>query len=448
MRETILRTPEVLDVMSRVGRPENATQAEGPNNAEFFIALKPERQWEKGRTRQGVEAELRRSLSVIPGAQHNFSQPITDRVFETISGIIGQVVLKIRGSDLDRMTELADQARSRLSKVPGVVDLAIYQAGDVPTQRIELNRDAMSRRGLNVHDIQNSIRIVLGSEKATEIWDGERRYPVTIRLPSEVRANMEILGHMFVGNPEKRVTLAEVASIGQVQGRATIWRQDFSRFVALKFNVRGRDLGSTVKDAQDAVANIDMPTGIYPTWSGEFHNQERAMRRLGITVPMALCVIVGVLFMNFGRWAPTLTILLLLPVAAIGAVAGLRFMHVNFSVSSAVGCIALLGQIVLSGVIECTQYLRALAVTRDRRRALLDGARESFRPVMLTTMLAMLGLVPAALAHGMGSETQRPFAIAIVAGLITSLPGVTIVAPILFSMVVPRAESLPTPAEG
>ena len=448
MREAILRTPEVLDVMSHVGRPENATQAEGPNNAEFFIALKPERQWQKGRTRQGVEAELRRSLSVIPGAQHNFSQPITDRVFETISGIIGQVVLKIRGSDLDRMTELADQARSQLSKVPGVVDLAIYQAGDVPTQRIELNRDAMSRRGLNVHDIQNSIRIVLGSEKATELWDGERRYPVTIRLPSEVRANMEILGHMFVGNPDKRVTLAEVASIEQVQGRAAIWRQDFSRFVAVKFNVRGRDLGSTVKDAQDAVANIDMPTGIYATWSGEFQNQERAMRRLGITVPLALCVIVGVLFMNFGRWAPTLTILLLLPVAAIGAVAGLRLMHVNFSVSSAVGCIALLGQIVLSGVIECTQYLRALAVTRDRRRALLEGARESFRPVMLTTMLAMLGLVPAALAHGMGSETQRPFAIAIVAGLITSLPVVTIVAPILFSMVVPRSECLPAPDEG
>ena len=168
------------------------------------------------------------------------------------------------------------------------------------------------------------------------------------------------------------------------------------------------------------------------------------MRRLGITVPIALCVIVGVLFINFGRWAPTLTILLLLPVAAVGAVAGLRFMHVNFSVSSAVGCIALLGQVVLSGVIECTQYLRALAVTGDRRRALIEGAKQAFRPVMLTTMLALLGLVPAALAHGMGSETQRPFAIAIVAGLVTSLPAVTIVAPILFSMVMGRPQSLRT----
>lgn len=444
MREAILRTPEVLDVMSHVGRPENATQAEGPNNAEFFIALTPERSWGEGRTRQGVEGELRRSLAVIPGVQHNFSQPITDRVFETISGIIGQVVLKIRGSDLDRMTQLAEEAKRRLAAVPGVVDLSIYQAGDVPTQKIELNRDALSRRGLAVHDIQNSIRIVLGSEKATEIWDGERRYPVTIRLPNEARANMDILGHMFVGSPDKRITLAEVASLGQVQGRAAIWRQDFARFVAVKFNVRGRDLGSTVKDAQAAVREIDMPTGIHPTWSGEFQNQERAMRRLGVTVPMALCVIVGVLFTNFNRWAPTLVILMLLPVAALGAVAGLRLMHVNFSVSSAVGCIALLGQVVLSGVIECTQYLRALAATRNRRQALLQGAEEAFRPVMLTTTLALLGLVPAALAHGMGSETQRPFAIAIVSGLVASLPAVTLVAPIMFSMIVRHAPDEPT----
>lgn len=439
MREAILRTPEVRDVMSHVGRPENATQAEGPNNAEFFIDLRPEREWAPGRSRHGVEAELRRRLAVVPGVQHNFSQPITDRVFETISGIIGQVVLKVRGSDLERMTAIAEEAKERLARVPGVVDLSIYQAGDVPTQRIELNRDALSRRGLAVHDIQNSIRIVLGSETATEIWQGERRHPVTIRLPDEARANMDILGHMFVGSPEKRITLAEVASLGQVQGRAAIWRQDFARFVAVKFNVRGRDLGSTVREAQAAVAGIDMPEGIHPAWSGEFQNQARAMRRLGISVPLALVVIVGVLFLNFGRWAPTLTILALLPVAALGAVAGLRTFGVNFSVSSAVGCIALLGQVVLSGVIECTQYLAALDAKHERRQALLVGAREAFRPVMLTTMLALLGLVPAALAHGMGSETQRPFAIAIVSGLVVSLPAVTLLLPVVFSTIVPRA---------
>jgi len=444
MRDEMLAVPEVGDVMSHVGRPENATQAEGPNNAEFFITLRPEKEWAEGRTRGGIESELRRRLAIIPGAQHNFSQPITDRVFETISGIIGQVVLKIRGSDLEEMTRLADQARGRLAAVPGVVDLAIYQAGDVPTQRIELNREAMSRRGLAVHDIQNSIRIVMGGEKATEVWTGEQRFPVTIRLPTEVRANMDILGHMFVGDPAKRITLAEIASIEQIQGRAAIWRQDFARFVAVKFNVRGRDLGSTVKEARSAVASIVLPTGIQTAWSGEFQNQQRAMTRLGVTVPLALGVIVVVLYSNFGRIVPTASILFVLPFAAVGAVAALRGMGMNFSVSSAVGCIALLGQVVLSGVIECSAILQARETARDRRSALLAGAAEAFRPVLLTTMLAMLGLVPAALSHAMGSETQRPFAIAIVGGLITSLPVVTLVMPILFSMAMGRPRRHPS----
>ncbi len=188
---------------------------------------------------------------------------------------------------------------------------------------------------------------------------------------------------------------------------------------------------------------MKLPEGVYLTWSGEFQNQHRAMRRLSITLPIALAVILGVLFANFGRWAPTLAIFIFLPVAVAGAVGGLRLMGENFSVSSAVGCIALLGQVVLSGVIYCTQYLRAKQHTPDRREALLAGAKVAFRPVFLTTMLAMLGLVPAAISHAMGSETQRPFAIAIVAGLMTSLPAVTIVLPVLFSIVAPWQRTLP-----
>jgi cobalt-zinc-cadmium resistance protein CzcA len=441
MRDLILEAPEVVDVLSHIGRPEDATQAEGPNNAEFFIMLQPEGAWREGLTRRQLEAELRDRLTVIPGGQHNFSQPITDRVFETISGIIGQVVVKVKGTDLAQMTEIAGKVRERLAGVPGLVDLAIYQAGDAPTQRIELNRDAMARRGLTVEDVQSSIRIALGSEQATEIWDNDRRFPVTIRLPTEARENMDLLGRMLIGEPEDRVTLAEVASVEQVQGRAAIWREDFTRFVAVKFNVRGRDLGSTVDAAQAAVADIEIPEGLYLTWGGEFQNQRRAMRRLGITVPIALCVIVAVLFTNFGRWAPTLTILAILPMAVIGSIAGLRALGENFSVSSAVGCIALLGQIVLSGVIYCEQLLRARRTNDDRRGALLAGAREAFRPVLLTTALAGFGLVPAALSHSMGSETQRPFAIAIVSGLLVSLPIVTFAMPIFFSMVVKKPET-------
>jgi len=435
MRRLMLDTPEVFDVLSHVGRPEDATQAEGPNNAEFFVMLRPEGTWRPGVSRRGLEAEMRRRLGVIAGAQHNFSQPITDRVFETISGIIGQVVVKVKGEDLPKMTQIAEQVREKLAGVPGVVDLAIYQSGAVPTQRIELNRDSMARRGLAVDDVQASIRIALGGEEATQIWDGERRYPVTIRVPAELRSNMDLLGRMFVGDPDDRISLAEVATMDQVQGRAAIWREDLTRFVAIKFNVRGRDLGSTVDDAQAALSDLELPEGLYVTWGGEFQNQRRAMARLAITVPIALLVIVCVLFGNFGLWAPTLTILAVLPIAVVAAVAGLRGLGENFSVSSAVGCIALLGQIVLSGVITCTAYLKARETKTDRREALLTGARESFRPVVLTTTLAGLGLVPAALSHAMGSETQRPFAIAIVSGLVASLPVITIVMPIFFSLI-------------
>lgn len=437
MRECILRTPEVADVLSHIGRPEEATQAEGPNNVEFFILLRPEDEWRQGLSRRDLEFELRRNLAIIAGAQHNFSQPITDRVFETISGIIGQVVVKVKGTDLVEMTKTAEAVRDKLASIRGITDLALYQAGDVPTLRIDLKRDALARRGLAVEEVQRAIRIALGGEHATEFWTGEQHFPVTIRLPAEVRANLEVLGRMFMGDPADRITLAEIATIDQMQGRAAIWRQDFTRFVAVKFNVRGRDLGGTVEEAQRLVRDVKLPESIYLTWSGEFQNQKRAMHRLAITLPIALAVILGVLFANFGRWAPTLAIFIFLPVAVAGAVGGLRLVGENFSVSSAVGCIALLGQVVLSGVIYCTQYVRAKQEISDRHEALLAGASEAFRPVFLTTMLAMLGLVPAAISQAMGSETQRPFAIAIVAGLVISLPAISLVLPVLFSLVAP-----------
>ena len=431
MRSMILETPEVIDVLSHIGRPEDATQAEGPNNAEFFVLLAPEGSWRKNVNRRDLEHELRNKLQTIPGAQHNFSQPITDRVFETISGIIGQVVVKVKGDDLDAMTSAAETVRDRLAKTEGVTDLALYQAGDVPALRIDLNRDALARRGLAVDEVQRTIRIALGAQQATEVWSGEQRFPVSIKLPEEVRANRNVLGRLFLGDPDQRVTLGEVAGIQQSQGRASIWREDFSRFVAVKFNVRGRDLGSTVDEARAAVRDLQLPEGTFLTWGGEFQNQKRALTRLSIVLPLALLVIVAVLYANFGRWAPTLTILAFLPVCVVGAVAGLRFLGENFSVSSAVGCIALIGQIVLSGVIYCTQINRARDTGSENR--LLQGASEAFRPVLLTTALAALGLIPAALSHSMGSETQRPFAISIVAGLLIGIPAILFVLPVIYA---------------
>ncbi|MFO1020456.1 MAG: CusA/CzcA family heavy metal efflux RND transporter [Planctomycetales bacterium] len=430
IRTLILETPEVADILSHVGRPEDATQAEGSNNAEFFVILKPETQWREGHGRRELEDEMRRKLAQIPGVQYNFSQPITDRVFETISGIIGQVVIKIHGSDLMEMTRKAEEYQSRLSKVTGVTDLALYQAGDIPSLRIDLDRDALARRGLSVDDVQQTIRIALGGETATEVWNGERRYSVTVRLPEEIRANPDTLGRLSVGEADDRVTLAEIAKIEMTRGRSSIWREDFTRFVAVKFNVRGRDLGSTVDAARDATKEIQLPEGSYVTWGGEFQNQKRAMNRLSVSLPLALAVILGLLWWNFKSWRPAVTIFVFLPVTVIGAVAGLHLLGENFSVSSAVGCIALLGQVVLSGVVICSRIDDA--VENGEAKAWRLGAGEAFRPVILTTCLAMFGLIPASLSHAMGSETQRPFAIAIVAGLLVVTPAILLVMPLLY----------------
>ncbi len=431
MRERILRTPEVVDVLSHIGRPEAATQAEGSFNAELLVPLADESKWRVGYDRPKIEAELRASLATIPGAQHNFSQPITDRVFETISGIIGQVVVKIHGEDLERMTALAEDLMTHLSKVPGVADLALYQAGDIPQLRADLDREAIARRGLAVTDVQETISVALGGAVATQVWEGERRFDVALRLPEGFRSNVDLLGTLPVGDPDRKVTLAEVAKVSYARGRTSIWREDFARFVAVKFNVRGRDLGSTVRAAKQSVTAVPVPEGTYFTWGGEFQNQERALKRLAIALPLALLAIAAVLYANFRRLRPMLMILGVLPFAIVGAVTGLRAMGENFSVSSAVGCIAVIGQIVLAGVIVCGRIDERAA--EGSKSPAEEGLAVAFRPVLATTSLALLGLVPAALSHAMGSETQRPFAIAIIAGLIAATPVVLLLLPLAYA---------------
>ena len=432
MRERMLKFPEVADVLSHIGRPEKATQSEGSFNVEFFIKLLPESRWRRGMTRQHLEEELRVTLADIPGAHHNFSQPITDRVFETISGIIGQVVVKIHGEDLDKTTALADQVVARLSTVPGVADLSVYQAGDIPQLQIELDRNAVARRGLSIGDVQDTLSVALGGSTATQVWEGERRYDVALRLPDPIRSSPDALGRLLVGPTDHASALSEVATIRYGSGHTAIWREDFSRFVAVKFNVRGRDLGSTVEEAKRATKDIQLPDETYLSWSGEFKNKERAMKRLALTVPLALCAVLGILYAHFRRVRPAFLILGALPFGIVGAIAGLRLMGENFSVSGAVGCIALLGQMVLAVVLLLTRIEEA--ELQGEGNPIVEGAKTAFRPVMLTTSLAVLGLTPSALSHAMGSETQRPFAIAILAGLIIGIPMIMLLLPLAYAV--------------
>jgi cobalt-zinc-cadmium resistance protein CzcA len=312
--------------------------------------------------------------------------------------------------------------------VPGVTDLAPYQAGVIPQLRLDLDREAIARRGLAVADIQRTIEVALGGEPATEVWQGERRYAVTVRLPDRVRADPDELGRLMVGPAEQRVSLGEIARVSTVMGRTSVWREDFSRFVAVKFNVRGRDLGSTVEEARRTVEGLPTPEGTYLTWSGEFQNQARALKRLALSLPVAIGAIAVILYGNFRQARPVAFIMAMLPFAVGGAVAGLRLMGENFSVSSAVGCIALVGQVVLAGIVVCSK----IDETRERHGDPWVGVGEAFRPVMLTSSIALFGLVPAALSHAMGSETQRPFAIAIIAGLLAGVPTVLLLLPLFY----------------
>lgn len=430
IREKILELPEAEDVLSHLGRPEDATQTEGSNNVEFFVKLLPMERWRKGMGLGDLEDELRASLREIPGVAFNFSQPITDRVFETISGIVGQVVVKVRGEDLDALTAIAEEVRARLDEVEGLADLALYQAGSVPQLAIELDRGRLAERGLSITEAQEVIEIALGGKVATEVWEGERRYGVALRLPDHVRKDPEALGRLVVGDAENRVLLSEIATIAPTFGRSAIWRENLSRFVAVKFNVRGRDLGSAVADARAAVADLELPEGVSLVFGGEFENQQRAMKRLGLIVPLVLLAMMGVLYWNFGRLRPALVIMAFLPLSAIFALASLHLMGEHFSVSAAVGCITLLGQITLVGVLLCTRIDHAQ--TSGEADPTLEGARVALRPVLLTVSLAAIGLVPAALSHGMGSESQRPFAIAIIGGLVATVPLVLLLLPLFY----------------
>ncbi len=419
IRERALAIPEVRDVLSQVGRPEEAPQAEGPNNAEFFVVLAPEREWRPGMTREQIEADLRKRLEEIPGVSYNFSQPITDRVYETISGIVGEVVVKVRGTDLEAMTKTAEELRGELAHVRGVTDLSVYQAGEVPQLQIELDREALARRGLSVDDVQHTLQVALGGKDATTLWRNEQHFDVAIRLPESVRTNTDALALMLVGgDAQRRVTLGDVAHIHQASGHSAIWRENLERFVALKFNVRGRDLGSAVKEAKAIGDRKKLPEGLRVYWEGEFQSQTRAMGRIGKSLPVALIVMFGVLLAYFRRTRPALVTLALVPIAIAAGAAGLRVAGEHWSVSSAVGGVALMGQVILAGMLMC----RRMDDAAGHGESIAAGASIAFRPILLTATLAALGLVPAALSHSMGGETQRPFAIVIVAGLFFATP--------------------------
>lgn len=447
VRRRILVVPEVKATLSEQGRPEDGTDNEGVNMSETFIRLKPKREWRPGVDKKSLIQEMRASLTEIPGVRYNFSQPMKDNVEEAVAGVRGKVVLKIFGPDLAHMRSTLEQAKEVLKAVPGIVDLDLYRDASTPQLQVRFDRRSLARAGIAMEDAQRTLETALAGRVLTAMWEGERPVPLRLILPLEIRDDAERIGALtFVAESGARVPLRDLAIIQIANGVASINREGNSRYLALKFNVEGRDMGSVVKDALAIVTqSVQPPEGHYFVWGGEFENQQRAVARLKLVVPVALLLVLGLLYgaMNSGRSA--LAVLLTVPFALTGGAFALLVAEVPLSVSAAVGFIALLGQVSLMGVL-------ILSAAEARRRngealkpALIEGAAERLRPVLMASLLALVGLLPMALSTGVGSETQRPFALVVVGGMLTTLVVALWMLPTIYSYI--TTERLTTPEE-
>jgi len=447
VRRRIMAFPEVRETLSEHGRPEDGTDNEGVNMAETFVRFKPVAQWPGDRDKAELIQAMRASLNEIPGVRYNFSQPIKDNVEESVAGVRGKVVLKIFGPDLAAMRDALESAKESIRTVEGVVDLDLYRDALVPQLRIRLDRAALARAGMSIDDAQRTIETALAGQVVTEFWEGERPVPVRLMLPLAARDDTEKIAGLLISTPSGgRIPLGQVAQIEVVSGVATINREGNSRYLALKFNIEGRDMGSVVKEAIANVArDVKAPDGHYFVWGGEFENQQRAIARLKLVVPITLLLVLGLLYaaMNSGRSA--LTVLLTMPFALTGGVFALLIAGVPLSVSAAVGFIALLGQVALLGLLVLTAAEARRRSGEPLLKALVDGATDRMRAVLMASLLAAVGLLPMALSTGIGSETQRPFALVVVGGMITTLIVALFLLPVIYSFITPK--KLVTPEE-
>jgi cobalt-zinc-cadmium resistance protein CzcA len=434
MRLSLMKFPEVKDVLTEQGHPEDGTDDEAPNQAETFVIMKPPGDWHTGRSKEQVIDAMRAQLTHRPGVVYNFSQPIKDRVEESISGIRGQVVVKIYGDDLNLMHERLDEVDRILTSTRGSRDVEIYRAGSAQHIVADIDRESSSRFGVPVADIEQTLAAAYGGQIATNLWEGERRVGVRVKLPVGDEGDAASVGRLEVplpapatgvgseaGAAPARVPLAAVAKLHIDRGRTQINREQGGRFLAIKCNLEGRDIASFVAEAQARVRReVKLPEGYYLTWGGEFENQRRAMARLAVIVPISIVAILVLLYMAFGAALPALVVLSVVPLATVGGVFALYLTGTVLSVSAAVGFITLFGVAVMDGVLLITYVRQARAENPEGEEAILHAVTQRLRPVLMTALLASLGLLPAALSHSIGSDTQRPFAIVIIGGLLSS----------------------------
>ncbi len=433
VRAILKSYPEVGNVITQVGRPDDGTDPKGPNNMEIMADLKPRDTW-RFADKEALIADMTRKIHAIPGVPTNFSQVIEDNVEEALSGVKGAIAIKIFGPDLEILEDKSAQVASVISGIRGAADVEAIKVGGQTELNITLDRSRMARYGLNINDVNTTIQTAMGGSAVSSFYEGERLFDVTLRMAEPYRDGVNDVSNLLIPLPSGgTLPLSEIAKIEVRQGAARVAREAGGRMVAVKANLLGRDQGGFVAEAMAKVKEqVQLPPGYTMTWGGQFENQQRANKRLKIILPLSALMIFVLLFWAFRSMRKALLVILMVPFTLIGGLAGLGLAGLHLSVSAAVGFIAVAGISVQNGVIMVEQFMEIMRNGKSLRESVLQGAVARLRPILMTALMAGIGLLPAALSHGIGSETQRPFAVVIVGGIISATLFTLLLLPLLF----------------
>jgi len=437
MSSIIRKFPEVTHTLAQLGRTNDGTDPKGFFNVEIAVDLKPKDEWRKGVSTEMLIDSIDQQLSKIPGLLLNYSQPIRDNVEEAVAGVPASLAVKIFGPDFQTLDTLADKVQATLGKIQGVEDLGVLRNLGQPEFRIELDQEKMALYGVNTADAQSVIEMAVGGKAATQLYEGERKFDIRIRYQKDYRNTQEKIEQLMVPTQDSsKIPIKEISTIKTLTGPAFVYRDNNSRYIPVKFSIRGRDLGSTIAEAQKQVASVvKLPEGYRMTWNGEFENQQRATLTLSRVVPVCLLAIFLILFITFGNVKDAFLTILNVPFALIGGILALHITGMNFSISAGIGFIALFGVCIQNGVILISVFRKNIQAHMTLHQAVLHGVISRVRPVVMTALMAAIGLLPAAISTGVGSETQKPLAIVVIGGLVTSTILTLLILPIIYTMV-------------
>ena len=448
IRATVIKFPQVQNVVSQTGRPDDGTDVAGFYNNEFDIQLSPESDWKPKITKEELIDQMNKKLSVIPGVDYNFSQPITDNIEEAVSGVKGSICVKIFGDSLDYMETKSTEVFNILKKVRGISDLGVIKNIGQPELDIDLNQQKMALYGVSTADANAVIEMAIGGKVATMLYEGIQKFDIRIRFPEKYRNTVDNIGNLMVPTSSgSKVPIKEIADITTKTGPCLIFRDANRRYSAVKFSVRDRDMGSTVREAREKVSRaVNLKKGYDLIWQGDFENQQRAVKRLAQVVPLSLILIFLLLFVMFGNMKDAGLVFLNVPFAIVGGIAVLFFTGTNFSISAGIGFIALFGICILSGVLLISAFKDNIERLKGEKSVLYNsirlGVRTMIRPVMMTALMAAVGLFPAAISHGIGSESAQPLARVVIGGILCAMFFSLLIFPLIFAWAYKKVGSI------